>query len=189
MGPLQPIIHLLRPPEPCTAPACGLALPTRMFTRRSSCNCCVSANVVDVQGLLAVNPLLPKEGARRVGTRGRPGLEFWHPELRGCRVLRTLGDALQARDELDAVLHTPNQTGTANRTAWNAAVERCLRPRTPIAQAPIAQALYTCGNGTPAVGQSPPCLRTFPWTGGGQPACCCHSRLKLGRGWSHQWNR
>ncbi len=45
------------------------------------------------------NPLLPKEGARGVGTRGRPGLEVRHPELRGCRALRTLGDALQARDE------------------------------------------------------------------------------------------
>ncbi len=52
---------------------------------------------------------LPKEGARGKGTREIPGLEFRHPELRGCRVLRTLGDALQARDELDAV--SMRQTG------------------------------------------------------------------------------
>jgi hypothetical protein len=68
------------------------------------------------------------EGARR-------GLEFRHPELRGCRLLRTLGDALQARDKLEVVLHAPNQSGKATGTAWNMAVERCLRPRTPIAQA------------------------------------------------------
>jgi len=43
--------------------------------------------------------------------------------------------ALQARNELEAVLHAPNQTGTATRTAWSEAVERCLRPQTPIAKA------------------------------------------------------
>jgi hypothetical protein len=37
--------------------------------------------------------------------------------------------------ELEAVLHAPNQSGTATRTAWNTAAESCLRPRTPIAQA------------------------------------------------------
>jgi hypothetical protein len=62
------------------------------------------------------NPLLTKEGGRGA-TGERPGLEFRHPEMRGCRVLHTRGDALQARDELEAVLHAPNQTWAAIRTA------------------------------------------------------------------------
>ncbi len=67
------------------------------------------------------NPLLPKEGSRGWAQESeRPaGRKFRHPELRGCRVLRTLGDALQARDGLEAVLHAPNETGTATRTTWN----------------------------------------------------------------------
>jgi hypothetical protein len=38
-----------------------------------------------------------------MSTREGPGRECRHPELRGCRGLRTLGDALQARDELETV--------------------------------------------------------------------------------------
>jgi hypothetical protein len=71
------------------------------------------------------NPLLPKEGSRVMGTTEGPGREFRHPELRGCRVLRTctLGDALQARGNLEPALHAPNQARTGTRTVWNAAVE------------------------------------------------------------------
>ena len=35
-----------------------------------------------------------------LGIRERPGLEFRHPELLGCRALRTLGDALCAQEVL-----------------------------------------------------------------------------------------
>ena len=79
------------------------------------------------------NPLLPETGPHVVGARERPGLEFRHPELVGCRALRTLGDALRARNALDAVLHAPDQAGLAGRAAWHEAVAQYLRPQTPLA--------------------------------------------------------
>ena len=43
------------------------------------------------------NPLLPEATPRLMGVRERPGLEFRHPDMLGCRALRTLGDACVRR--------------------------------------------------------------------------------------------
>ena len=70
-----------------------------------------------------------------MGVRERPGLEFRHPELLGCRALRTLGDALCAQEALNAVMLAPDQAGLAVRVAWRVAVDQYLRPQTPLALA------------------------------------------------------
>ena len=69
----------------------------------------------------------------RLPLRKRPGLEFRHPELLGCRALRTLGDALCVQEALNAVMQAPDQAGLAVRVAWHVAVDQYLKPQTPVA--------------------------------------------------------
>ena len=78
------------------------------------------------------NPLLPGVGPQGRGSE-RPGLEFRHVELAGCRALRTLGDVLQAKHALEGVLHAPDLAGLAGRAAWHEAVAQYLRPQSPLA--------------------------------------------------------
>ena len=70
-----------------------------------------------------------------MGAKERPGLEFRHPELLGCRALCTLGDALCAQEALNAAMLAPDQAGLAVRVAWRVAVDQYLKPQTPVALA------------------------------------------------------
>jgi hypothetical protein len=101
-----------------------------------------------------------------------------HPELRGCHGLRTLGDALQARDELEAVLHAPNRPEhAATRTAWNGRkVSSATNADSPNCVHCPATARLLWGDCRPARG------RSHGLEAGSKHVAATHARLKLGRG-------